>query len=95
MAQAIEKKPICKDPLECHCQALTQNQTLEELMPRVLVLTIEEPEVESSSLSNKLLRMFNKFKYNARISEEKVGINMYKGQVDAKLLGARNSMLNF
>ena len=95
MAQAIEKKPICKDPLECHCQTLTQNQAPEGLMPRVLVLTTEEAEVESSSLSNKLLRVFNKFKYNARISEEKVGINRYKGQVDTKLLGARNSMLNF
>ena len=95
MAQATEEKTICKNQLECHCQTLTQNQAPEGLMPRVLVLTTEEAEVESSSLSNKLLRVFNKFKYNARISEEKVGINKYKGQVDSKLLGVRNSMLNF
>ena len=95
MAHAIEKNTICKDPLEYHCQVLTQNQAPGELMPQVLVLTTEEAEVESSSLSHKLLRMFNKFKYNARISEEKVGINKYKGQVDTKLLGARNSTINF
>jgi len=81
--------------LECDLQARAQNLALEVGSPQVLVLTNEEAKVESSLLKNKLLRVFNKIKYNARISEEKVYINKYKGQVDAKFLGARNSMLNF
>ena len=95
MAQAIEKKTICKDQLECQCQTIAQNLAPEVLEPQVRVNTTKEAKVESSSLSNKLLRVFNKFKYNARISEEKVSINKYKGQLDAKLLGARNSTINF
>ncbi|MHA1240524.1 MAG: hypothetical protein ACTSQU_06985 [Promethearchaeota archaeon] len=95
MAQAIEKKTISKNHLEYDLPALTQNLAPEVIESQVLVLTTEEAQVESSSLSNKLLRVFNKIKYNARISEEKICINKYKGQVDAKLLGARNSMLKF
>ena len=95
MAQAIEKKTISKNHLEYDLQALTQNLAPEAIESQVLVLTTEEAQVESSSLSNKLLRVFNKIKYNARISEEKICISKYKGQVDAKLLGARNSMLKF
>jgi len=95
MAQAIENKTISKNHLEYDLPALTQNLAPEAIESQVLVLTTEEAQVESSSLSNKLLRVFNKIKYNARISEEKICINKYKGQLDAKLLGARNSMLNF
>ncbi len=94
MAQAIENKTISKNHLEYDLPALAQNLAPEMLESQVRVITTEEAQVESSSLSNKLLRVFNKIKYNARISEEKVCINKYKGQVDAKLLGARNSMLN-
>ena len=94
MAQAIENKTISKNHLECDLPALTQNLAPEMLESQVQVITTEEAGVESNSLSNKLLRVFNKIKYNARISEEKVCINKYNGQVDAKLLGARNSMLN-
>ncbi len=94
MAQAI-KKTNARNHLECDCQAIAQNLAPEVELPQVQVKTTEEAKVESSSLSNKLLRVFNKTKYNARISEEKVGINKYKRQVDSKLLGARNSMLNF
>jgi hypothetical protein len=95
MAQAIVKKTSSKTHLECCLLTLAQNLALEVLEPQVLVLINEEAKVESSLLKNKLLKMFNNIKYNARISEEKVNINMYKGQVDAKLLGARNSMFNF
>ena len=95
MAQAIVKKTISKNHLECDLPALTPNLALEVLEPQVLVLINEETKVESSLLKNKFLRVFNNIKYNARISEEKVCINKYKGQVDAELLGARNSMLNF
>ena len=94
MAQAAEKKTISKNHLEYDLPALIQNLAPEALESQVLVLTTEEAQVESSSLSNKVLRVFNKIKYNARISEEKDCINKYKGQVDAKLLGARISMLN-
>lgn len=92
MAQAIVKKTISK---ENDLPTLAQNLAPEVLELQVLVLNNEEAKVESSLPKNKLLRVFNKIKYNARISEDKVGINKYKGQVDAKLLGARNSMLNF
>jgi len=95
MAQAAEKKTISKNHLEYDLPALTLNLAPEAIESQVLVLTTEEAQVESSSLSNKLLRVFNKIKYNARISEEKSCINKYKGQIDAKLLGARNSMLKF
>ena len=99
MAHAIEEepicKPICKDHLEYQCQTLAQNQAPKDLMPQVLVLPTEEAEVESSSLSSKFSKLFNKYKYNARISEEEVSINKYKGQIDAKLLGVRNSAVNF
>ncbi len=95
MAQAIVKKTISKNHMECDLPTLAQNLALEVLEPQVLVQINEEAKVESSLLKNKFLRVFNNIKYNARISEEKVCINNYKGQVDAKLLGARNSMLNF
>ena len=94
MAQAIVKKTISKNHLECDLPVLAQNLASEVLEPQVLFLINEEANVESSLLRNKLLRVFNKIKYNARISEENICINKYKGQVDAKLLGARNSMLN-
>ena len=93
MAQAKVKKTISKTHLECDLQTRAQNLALEVGSPQVLVLTNEEAKVKSSLLKNKLLRVFNKIIYNARISEEKVYINKYKGQVDAKFLGARNSML--
>lgn len=95
MAQATGKKTISKNHLECDLPSLAQNLALEEQESQVLVLNNEEAKVDSSLPKNKLLRVFNKIKYKARISEEKGGINKYKGQVDAKLLGARNSMLNF
>ena len=95
MAQAIVKKTISKNHSECDLPVLAQNLALEVLEPQVRVLINEEAKVESSLLKNKLLRVFNKIIYNAKISEEKIYINKYKGQVDAKLLGARNSMFNF
>ncbi|MBY9014071.1 MAG: hypothetical protein KGD68_00120 [Candidatus Lokiarchaeota archaeon] len=95
MAQAAEKKTICKKHLKCDLPALTQNLAPEGIQSQVLVLTTEGERVESSLRTNKLLREFNKIRYNARISEEKVLISKYKWQVDAKLLGVRNSMLIF
>lgn len=95
MAHAIEKKTICKNDLECGFPVLDQNIAPEVLESQVLVLTTEEAKVEPKLLKNKLLRVFKKVKYNAGISEEEISINKYKGQVDAKLLGVRNSMVNF
>ncbi len=91
MAQAIVKKTMSK---EYDLQALALNLALEVREPQVLVLINEEAKDKSSLLKNKLLRVFDEIKYNARISEENVVINRYKGQVDTKLLGARISMLN-
>ena len=99
MAHAIEEepicKPICKDHLEYQCQTLAQNQAPKDLMPQVLVLPTEEAEVESSSLSKKITKIFNKIKYNAKILEEEICVNKYKEQIDARLLGVRNSTINF
>jgi len=95
MAQAIEKNTNTKNHLEYDHPTLDHNLAPEVELPQVRIITTEEAKVESSSRTNKLLRVFNKIKYNARISEEEVYINKYKGQVEAKLLGARDSMLNF
>ena len=95
MAQASEKQTISKNHLECDCPVLAQCLVPEVESTQVLVLTTDEAKVKSRLPKNKLLRVFNKNEYNARITEEKISINKYKGQVDARLLGVRNSMLNF
>ena len=89
MAQA-EKRNACNDT-----HILVQLQAPEVLKPQVLVKEAPLEKPKSQSIEKRLRKVFNKFKYNARISEEKVSINNYKGQVDAKLLGTRNSTRNF
>ena len=74
---------------------LFQLQAPEVLKPQELVREAPLEKPKSQSIEKRLRKLFNKFKYNARISEEKVSINNYKGQVDAKLLGTRNSTRNF
>ena len=72
-----------------------QDQVPEVLKSQVLVKAAPKNQAKLQAPKKKLLKVFAKIKYNARISEEKVYINNYKGNLDAKLLGARNSMLNF
>ena len=95
MAQAIVKKTISKADIEIADPISAQDQVPEVLKPQVLVKAAPKNQANLQSPKKKLLKVFAKIKYNARISEEKVCINKYKGQVDAKLLGARNSMLIF
>ena len=95
MAQALEEKTISKDDIEIADPISAQNQAPEVLKPQVLVKAALKNQAKLQSPKKKLLKVFAKIKYNARISEEKVCINKYKGQVDAKLLGVRNYMLNF
>jgi len=95
MAQAIVKKSISKDDIEIADPISAQDQAPEVLKPQVQVKAAQKNQVKLQSPKKKLLKIFAKIKYNARISEEEVCINKYKGQVDAKFLGTRNSILNF
>jgi len=95
MAQILVKKPFSKDDIEIAHSISAQDQAPEVLKPQVLVKAASKNQAKLQSPKKKLLNVFKIIKYNARISEEKVCINKYKGQVDAKLLGARNSMLIF
>ena len=95
MAHAIVKKTISKVDIEIADPISAQDQVPEVLKPQVLVKAAPKNQAKLQSPTNKLLKVFTKINYNARISEEKVCINKYKGQVDAKLLGVRNSVLIF
>ena len=95
MAQASEKKTISKDDIEIADPITAQDQVPEVLNPQVLVKAAPKNQANLQSLKKKLLKVNAKIKYYARISEEVININNYKGNLDAKLLGARNSMLNF
>ena len=95
MAQALEKKTISKDDIEIADPISAQNQASEVLKPQVLVKAALKNQAKLQSPKKKLLKVFTKIKYNARISEEIIYINNYKGNLDAQLLGARNFMLNF
>jgi hypothetical protein len=88
MAQVIEKKTFSKDDIEIAHSISAQDQAPEVLKPQELV------KAESKNQS-KLQTPKKKIKYNARISEEVICINNYKRNLDAKLLGVRNFMLNF
>ncbi|TKJ25020.1 MAG: hypothetical protein CEE42_08815 [Promethearchaeota archaeon Loki_b31] len=93
MAQAIVKKSISKDDIEIADPISAQDQAPEVLKPQVQVKAAQKNQVKLQSPKKKLLKVFAKIKYNARISEEEVCINKYNGQVDAKLLGVRNFIL--
>ncbi len=95
MAQAIVKKTISKDDIEIADPISAQDQALEVLKPQVLVKAALKNHAKLQSPKKKILKVFAKIKYNARISEEFICINNYKGNLDAKLLGVRYSMLNF
>jgi hypothetical protein len=95
MAQAIVKKTISKDDIEIADPNSAQDQAPEVLKPQVRVKAALKNQAKLQTPKKKLLNVFKKIKYNARISEEIIYINNYNGNLDAKLLGARNSMLNF
>jgi hypothetical protein len=95
MAHAIVKKTISKDDIEIADPISAQDQVPEVLKPQVLVKAAPKNQVKLQSPKKKLLKVFAKIKYNARILEENICINNYKGNLDAQLFGARNFMLNF
>jgi len=95
MAQALEKKTSSKDDIEIEDPISAQDQVPEVLKPQVLVKAALKNQARLQSPKKKLLKVFAKIKYNTRISEEIIRINNYKGNLDARLFGARNSMLNF
>ena len=95
MAQAIVKKQVEEKSASIDSPVLFQLQAPEGLKPQVLVKIAPKNQAELQSPKKKLLKVFAKIKYNARISEEFICINNYKGNLDAKLLGARNSMIIF
>jgi len=95
MAHAIVKKTISKVDIEIADPISAQDQVSEVLKPQVLIKAAPKNQAKLQSPKKKLLKMFVKINYKARISEEMVCINKYKGQLDAKLLGVRNSVLIF
>jgi len=95
MAQATVKKPISKTRLECDLQALAQDLAPEDESLQVLVNTVGVILIESRSPEKDLKELIKKSKLNAKYLENLVSVNNYKGMLDAKLLGARNSKLNF
>jgi hypothetical protein len=95
MAQVLEKKTISKDDIEIAHPISAQDQAPEVLKPQVQVKAALKNQAKLQSHKKKLLNVFKKIKYNARISGEVICINNYKGNLDTKLFGARNSMVNF
>jgi len=89
MAQAKEKNTISENHF------LIQSQALEELKTQGLGNIPARDKDESQSIEKKSRKLFGKIKFKVRKSEEKVSIQKYKAQLDTKLLGARNSMINF
>ena len=88
MAQVLEKKTFSKDDIEIAHPISAQDQVPEVLKPQELV------KAESKNQA-KLQTPIKQIKFNARISEEIICINNYKRNLEAKLLGVRNFMLNF
>ena len=89
MAQAKEKNTINENHF------LIQSQALEELKPQGLGNKPALEKDESQSPEKKSRKLFGKIKFSMKKSEEKVSIQNYKGKIDTRLLGARNSMINF
>jgi hypothetical protein len=95
MTQAIVKKTISKTHLDCDLQALAQDQAPEVIQSQVLVNMVGVNLIESRSPEKNLKELIKKSKLNAKYLEKLVSANNYKGMLDAKLLGVRNSMINF
>jgi hypothetical protein len=95
MAQAIVKKTISKDDKEIADPISAQDQVPEVSKPQVLVNLVGVNLIESRSPEKDLKKLIKKSKLNAKYLENLISMNNYKGMLDAKLIGARNSMLNF
>jgi hypothetical protein len=82
MAQAEEKSASIDNEI------LFQTQAPEVVGPQVLV---QEFEVEASKSRSKIKKLFN----NVRITQEVKCINDVKSRIDTKMIGYRNSLINF
>ncbi|NVM43672.1 MAG: hypothetical protein HWN79_02055 [Candidatus Lokiarchaeota archaeon] len=89
MAQAEEKSASIDS------KVLFQTKAPEVARPQVLFQEPEIKEAESQSIKNKLSKVFKNIKFNARITEEVKCINDMKANLDAKMLGYRNNLINF
>lgn len=95
MAHAIVKKTFSKDDIEIAYPISDQDQAPEVLKPQVQVNIVGGNIIKSRSPEKDLKELIKKSNLNAKYLENLISMNKYKGQVDAKLLGVRNSMLNF
>jgi len=95
MAQTTEKRTTSKNHLEFNVPSLVQTQAPEVLMPQVQVIKASLEQDESQSIKKKLRKVFNKIKLNAKITQEVKCINALKANVDTRILGYRNNLINF
>ncbi len=95
MAQAIVKKQAEEKSASIDSQVPFQLQAPEAITPQVLVKETAREKLESLSIKKKLKKVFNKVKFNAKITEEVKCINAVKANLDTKILAYRNNLLNF
>ena len=95
MAQVIVKKRAEEKSASIDSQVLFQLQAPEGLTPQVLVKGAAIEKDKSQSIKKKLKKVFNKVKLNAKITEEVKCINAVNANIDTKMLGYRNNLINF
>jgi hypothetical protein len=88
MAQAEEKSASIDS------QVLFQTQAPEILESQVRVKEPAFEKAESQSIKQKLRKVFNNIKLNAKITEEIKCINYVKARNDARMMGYRNGLMN-
>jgi len=95
MAQAIVKKQAEEKSASIDSQVPFQLQAPEGLTPQVLVKEAVMKKDESQSIKKKLKKVFNKVKFNAKITKEIKNINIVNANIDTRILAYRNNLINF
>ncbi len=95
MAQVIVKKRAEEKSASIDSKVLFQHQAPEVLRPQVLVKEAALEKFESQSIKKKLRKVFNKVKFNAKITEEVKCINAVNANLDTRILAYRNNLVNF
>jgi len=95
MAQAIVKKQAEEKSASIDSQVPFQLQAPEVLRPQVLVKETAMEKDESQSIKKKLKKVFNKVKFNVKITDEFKSINVVKANLDTRVLAYRNNQINF
>jgi len=95
MAQAIVKKQAEEKSASIDSQVPFQLQAPEGLTPQVLVKEAAMEKDESQSIKKKLKKVFNKVKFNAKITKEIKNINIVNANIDTRILAYRNNLINF